>query len=48
MKLEPGARTLLKATPGGPMPPFLLAYLGSAAALVVLDAIWLTLAVPRE
>jgi uncharacterized membrane protein len=29
------------------MPPFFVAYLGSAAALVVLDAIWLTLAVPR-
>ena len=29
------------------MPPFLVAYLGSAAALVVLDAIWLMLAVPR-
>lgn len=29
------------------MPPFLVAYLGSAAALIVMDAIWLTLAVPR-
>jgi uncharacterized membrane protein len=29
------------------MPPFFVAYLGSAAAFVVLDAIWLTLAVPR-
>jgi uncharacterized membrane protein len=29
------------------MPPFLVAYLASAATLVVLDAIWLTLAVPR-
>lgn len=29
------------------MPSFVVAYLGSAAALVVLDAIWLTLAVPR-
>ena len=29
------------------MPPFLSAYLGSAAAMLVLDIIWLTLAVPR-
>ena len=29
------------------MPPFAIAYLGAAAAMLVLDAIWLTLAVPR-
>jgi uncharacterized membrane protein len=29
------------------MPAFLSAYLGAAAAMIVLDAIWLTLAVPR-
>jgi uncharacterized membrane protein len=29
------------------MPPFLSAYLGSAAAMLVLDIIWLTMAVPR-
>src|SRR5690349_4621246 len=29
------------------MPPYVLAYLGSAAAMLVLDIVWLTLAVPR-
>jgi uncharacterized membrane protein len=29
------------------MPPFITAYLGSAAAMLVLDIVWLTLAVPR-
>jgi uncharacterized membrane protein len=29
------------------MPPFAAAYIGSAAAMLVLDSIWLTLAVPR-
>lgn len=29
------------------MPPFAAAYLGSAAVMLVLDIIWLTLAVPR-
>lgn len=29
------------------MPAFLVAYIGAALALLILDAIWLTLAVPR-
>lgn len=29
------------------MPPFAIAYLASAATLLVLDIVWLTLAVPR-
>lgn len=29
------------------MPPFFVAYLGAAAGLIVLDAIWLTLAIPH-
>jgi uncharacterized membrane protein len=29
------------------MPPFAIAYIGSAAVMLVMDIVWLTLAVPR-